>query len=75
MPQRFDCVSLKTMKLLTAHKILIASAAVFFLFFSLWELQNYLNTGDGWAVFRSVLYLLTGCGFGIYFENLDRLYK
>ena len=63
------------MKLLTAHKILIASAALFFLFFSLWELQNYLNAADDWAVFRSVLYLLTGCGFGIYFKNLDRLYK
>jgi len=62
-------------KLLTAHKILMASAAVFFLFFSLWELQNYFNTTNGWAVFRSILYLLIACGFGIYFKNLDRLYK
>jgi hypothetical protein len=63
------------MKLLTAHKILIGSAAIFFLFFSLWELQNYLNAADSWAVFRSILYLVVAGGFGIYFKNLDRLYK
>ena len=63
------------MKLLTAHKILIASAAIFFLFFSFWELQNYFNTDSGWGIVRSILYFLTACGFGIYFKNLNRLYK
>jgi hypothetical protein len=63
------------MRLLTAHKILIATAAVFFCFFGLWELRNYFDTGDEWAVFRAVLYVLVGVGFGVYFKNLDRLYK
>ena len=63
------------MRLLTAHKILISTAAVFFLFFGLWELRNYFNTGEAWAVFRTVLYLLVAVGFGLYFKNLDRLYR
>ncbi len=63
------------MRLLTAHKILISSAAVFFFFFALWEVQNYMSTADLWAVFRAGLYLLIAIGFGIYFKNLDRLYK
>jgi len=63
------------MRLLTAHKILISTAAIFFLFFALWELHNYSTTADTWAVFRSVLYLLVAIGFGVYFKNLNRLYK
>lgn len=63
------------MKLITAHKILIGSATVFFLFFALWEFRNYADSGDSWAMARSVLYLLVGVGFGIYLKNLGRLYK
>lgn len=63
------------MKLLTAHKILISTAAVFFFFFGLWELRNYSHTAEMWAVFRGVLYLGVGVGFGFYFRNLDKLYK
>jgi hypothetical protein len=40
------------MKLITAHRILIASAAIFFLFFALWELRNYSNGGALWAAAR-----------------------
>jgi hypothetical protein len=63
------------MKLITAHKILIGSATVFFLFFALWEFRNYDDKGDSWAMARSVLYLLVAVGFGIYLKNLGRLYK
>ena len=41
---------------MTAHKILISTAAVFFFFFGLWELRNYSDTGETWAVFRAALY-------------------
>lgn len=76
LPDAVDCASLTSvMKLLTAHKILIGSSAVFFLFFSCWELQNFLGTDNGWALSRSILYLMTAIGFGIYFKNLDRFYK
>jgi hypothetical protein len=53
----------------------MSTAAVFFFFFGLWELRNYSNTADAWAIFRSVLYFLVAIGFGVYFKNLDRLYK
>ena len=61
--------------LLTAHKILISIAAVFFFFFGLWELRNYSDGADAWAIFRGALYMLVGIGFAVYFKNLDRLYK
>ena len=63
------------MKLMTAHKILIACAAVFFCFFAAWELRNYSTSGDFWAMARAGLYLAVAVGFGVYFKNLDRLYK
>jgi len=63
------------MKLMTAHKILIASAAVFFCFFAAWELRNYFASGEFWATVRAALYLAIALGLGVYFKNLDRLYK
>lgn len=68
-------IGVKVMKLITAHKILIATAAVFFIFFGFGELRQYSNTGDLWSVLRSVLYFLAGIGFGIYFKNIQRLYS
>ena len=62
------------MKLLTAHKILISSAVVFFVFLAFWEYRNH-PSGDGWAVGRSVLYLIVALGFGVYLKNLKRWYK
>lgn len=60
------------MTLLTAHRILIATAVVFFFGFSLWELRNYFNAGDPWALVRSLLYLLASVGFGVYLSSLKR---
>jgi hypothetical protein len=65
----------RVVKLITAHKILIFSAVVFFTFFALWELRGYSNSGESWAVFRSLLYLLVSLGFGIYLKNLKHWYK
>jgi hypothetical protein len=62
------------MKLITAHKILIGTATVFFVFFSLWELRNYAASGESWALARSVLYLIIAIGLGVYFKKLRRLY-
>ena len=63
------------MKLITAHKILIASATVFFLFFSLWELSRYSGNDDFWAMVRSGLYFVVALGFVIYLKNIKRLYR
>lgn len=56
------------MTLLTAHKILISTAVVFFFGFSFWELNNYLSSGDPWAAVRSFLYLLVSVGFALYLK-------
>ena len=66
---------MNTMRLITAHRILIGSAAVFFVFFALWEWQNYSQNGEAWAAVRSGFYLLVALGFGVYFKNIKRLYK
>ena len=58
------------MSLLTAHKILISTAVVFFLGFALWELRNYFSMGNLWALFRSVLYFLVSVGFALYLKSL-----
>ena len=63
------------MRLLTAHKILISSAVVFFIFFALWEFRNYFESGDNWAAFRGLLYFIVALGFGVYLKNLKRWYK
>ena len=59
---------------MTAHKILISTAVVFFVIFAFWEFRNFGN-GDGWALFRSGLYLFVAVGFGLYLKNLKRWYK
>jgi cell division protein FtsW (lipid II flippase) len=63
------------MKLITAHKVLIVSATIFFVFFAAWELNRYSNSDDIWAMARSALYLLVALGFGIYLKNLKRWYR
>jgi hypothetical protein len=62
------------MKLITAHRILIGAAVVFFLFFSIWELRSYLDVGNAWAAARSALYLFVAIGFGVYLKSLKRWY-
>ncbi len=63
------------MTLLTAHRILISTAVVFFFGFALWELRNYLSAGNLWAFGRTLLYLLVSLGFGVYLRSLKRWYK
>jgi hypothetical protein len=63
------------MRLITAHKILIGSATIFFLFFAFWEWRHYTEINEYWAMWRSLLYLLVAIGFGVYLKNLRRWYK
>jgi hypothetical protein len=58
------------MTLLTAHRILISTAVVFFFGFALWELRNYFQSGSLWASIRSLLYLLVAVGFAFYLRSL-----
>jgi hypothetical protein len=63
------------MTLLTAHRILISTAVVFFVFFSLWELNRYAQTESLWAAVRAAVYLLVAAGFGVYLKSLKRWYR
>lgn len=62
-------------RLIVAHKVLIATAVLFFVFFAGWEAQNYLRTNNGWAVLRAMLYFFVALGFGVYFRKLKEWYK
>jgi hypothetical protein len=53
------------MTLLTAHKILIASAVALFVLYGGWELQNYVN-GDASARLRGFLSVAAAVGLAIY---------
>lgn len=63
------------MTLLTAHRILISTAVVFFCGFAFWEVQNYLTGQDGRALLRGLVYLVVSVGFGIYLWSLRRWLK
>ncbi len=63
------------MTLLTAHKILISTAVVFFFGFALMEFRSYFEAGDSWAVLRGLLYLSVAIGFGFYLGTLKRWLK
>ena len=54
------------MSIITAHKILITTAIIFFIFYGAWEIRNYSHPGGGWALFRGMISLVAACGLGIY---------
>ena len=56
---------------MTAHKILIAAAILFFLGYAIWELRN-AQAGGLWAFVRSGVSVVVSVGFGIYFRSLGR---
>ena len=60
-----------TVTLMTAHKILIAAAIVFFLGYAVWELRNAQAAGL-WALVRGGISVVVLVGFVIYFRSLGR---
>lgn len=58
------------MRIKTAHKILIASAIAFFLFFGIWKFQDYVRTGEMSTLITGVVSTLVAAGFGFYFRSL-----
>jgi hypothetical protein len=60
------------MRLTTAHKILIASAAVCFVFFALVLVRRYA-AGAGYGYLAgSVLGVVVAVGFAVYFRTIKR---
>ncbi len=60
------------MRIMTAHKILMATAAAFFLFYAGWELVRSLRTGDLWGLPRGLVALAVAIGLALYFRYLAR---
>jgi hypothetical protein len=58
--------------LLTAHKILIATAIAFFAFFALWELEAFRVHGDGRAIVVAILAVAVSVGFAIYLRGVAK---
>jgi hypothetical protein len=63
------------MRLITAHRILIATSVIFFFGFSYWQLARYLQSGDIWALLQAIGYFLAAIGFGFYLVNIKRWYR
>ena len=56
----------------TAHKILIASAIVFFAFFALWELGDYRASGDRLALVWALAAAVGALAFSAYLRRFVR---
>lgn len=59
------------MTLMTAHRILIATAIVFFFGYALWELRH-LPAGGWWALVRAGVSVLVALGFVLYLRSLGK---
>jgi len=58
------------MRLLTAHKILIASAVVFFAFFGLFEMRSFAATGGLTDLASGAFGLGVAVGFALYLRTV-----
>lgn len=58
------------MRLITAHKILIASATAFFLFFTAHRFLAYENGGDTGVLLTSLGGLVACVGLGFYYRRI-----
>lgn len=54
------------MSIITAHKILITTAILFFLFYAVWEIRGYAAPGGASALLRGIISFVVACGLGIY---------
>lgn len=58
------------MTLTTAHKILIASAVAFFLFFTVHQARSYSASGDTQALVAALLSLAACVGLALYYQTI-----
>jgi len=58
------------MRLMTAHKILIGSAVVFFAFFALFEARRYAASGSLRDLASGVFAFAVAVGFAVYLRSV-----
>jgi hypothetical protein len=62
------------MSLITAHRILIGTAVVFFVFFGVWQLAGFRASGEGAALVQGLVSLAVAAGFAAYFRTIRERY-
>ena len=60
------------MRILTVHRILIGTAAAFFVFYSGWEVLHAARGGDTWGLARGLVALAVAAALWFYFAHLLR---
>jgi hypothetical protein len=63
------------MSLITAHRILIATAIAFFAFYGVWEIVGYRGGGEAAALWRGVVALAVAVAFAVYFPSIKKRYR
>jgi hypothetical protein len=63
------------MSLITAHRILIGTAVVFFAFYGAWELVGFGSSGEAGALLRGIVALAVAGTFGAYFRTIRERYR
>lgn len=63
------------MSITTAHKILITTAIVFFLFYAVLEVRSYPSPGGAWALLRGMISVLVAIGLGLYLRYFVKSQK
>ncbi|HXH27614.1 MAG TPA: hypothetical protein VNL37_01125 [Candidatus Polarisedimenticolia bacterium] len=58
------------MNLMTAHRILIGTSIVFFVFYGVWEFAGGAQQAGAGPLLRGAAALACGLGLGLYFRTL-----
>jgi len=59
-------------RLITAHRILIGSGIVFFLFYAGWRVRHYLDGGPASDLVQSLVAAAIAVGLVLYYRTLRR---
>jgi hypothetical protein len=59
-------------RLITAHRVLIAVGIAFFLFYALVEARLWLRTGSGAALAQAIFAPVIALGFAMYYRSLAK---
>ena len=54
------------------HKVLIATAIAFCVFFAVWGLREYQHTGTTWSLASAIAFGVFAVGFAVYLRFLSR---
>ena len=62
------------MSLITAHRILIGTAAIFFALFGIWQMRAFAARGEVAMLLVGLVSFVVAAGFGWYFGTIKRRY-